>query len=172
MAKQIEILNGQSSKDEEKAALQKMAQCAGQGSYLNSLFTPEFINWVEQQIRDDGCCDLYGTLQAAYEETGRKMQEYAALDAQVRNSRYVVEQKDHQIAGLQAERERLIQDNDERLRIANRFNESLREENEKTVALRYQMGDMNRQIAALKVRLYDLEHPVTAQELAEVVIEG
>jgi len=172
MDKRITIVNGQSTKDEEKATLRKMAECALPGSYLASLFTPEFINWVEQQIRDDGCADLFGALTEEYKREGLKMQEIGALDSQVRNNRYVVEQKDKQIADLQGRLQQVAEDGAERLRIANRFNESLREENEKTVALRYQMSDLNRQIAALKVRLYDLEHPITQAELSEVVIEG
>lgn len=51
--KMVRVVDAQSSKEDEIGAIKKMAECAGDGSYLASLFTPEFVGWVESRVRDD-----------------------------------------------------------------------------------------------------------------------
>jgi len=52
-SKMVAVVDANSSKADEVAAVRKMAQCAGEGSYLSSLLTPQLLDWVEGQIEMD-----------------------------------------------------------------------------------------------------------------------
>lgn len=72
----LQGVDTQSCKADESAFLQTVALKCHDGSYLHSLFTPEMVKWVEDQIRDDGCPDLMAEL--VYE---RKLRQDEAIRA-------------------------------------------------------------------------------------------
>lgn len=57
-----------STKAEETQHLKDIAATCKPGSYLASLFTPEFIAHVEAQIKDDFTPDIMGELEAAHSQ--------------------------------------------------------------------------------------------------------
>lgn len=95
--KSVPVVSVRSTKPDEIEAIRKMAQAALPGSYLSSLFTIEFVNWVERQILDDGCCDMRDALQFAWEDASK-----ARSDASGEVSRH-----DSQIKGLNSQIEAL-----------------------------------------------------------------
>jgi hypothetical protein len=58
------VVDSGSSKAEEIAALHKMRDCAGEGSYLSSLFSSELVATVERRIRDDVSADVLADMLA------------------------------------------------------------------------------------------------------------
>jgi len=56
--KMVPVVDAHSTKTEEMASLAKMAQCAGRNSYLSSLFTPQFLEWVKGRMDMDFAPDI------------------------------------------------------------------------------------------------------------------
>ena len=58
-ALRIEDLNHNSSRTDEIEVLQTIANTLKRsGTYLEQLFSPGLIHWVENQTADDACCDI------------------------------------------------------------------------------------------------------------------
>jgi len=60
--KNIAPLTSNASKQAEIFWLEQVANAVGDNTYLKSLFTPELIEWVTEQIKSDISCDLYGAM--------------------------------------------------------------------------------------------------------------
>jgi len=82
-SKLVAVLDAKSSKADEVAALRKMAQCAGEGSYLSSLLTPELLDWVKGQIELDCPPDIMEQCNFRAEKQGELMSEIHGLRQQV-----------------------------------------------------------------------------------------
>lgn len=86
-SKMVAVVDANSSKADEVAALRKMAQCAVEGSYLASLLTPQLLDWVDGQIEMDLPPDIMEQLgcqrdreREALTELSRVRQELADAD--------------------------------------------------------------------------------------------
>lgn len=70
------MLDAQSTKKEEIDALHAMAEQAGRGSYLATLFTKQLIEELEQRIKVDSTLDIMADYRASV--AGRRAAEDAA----------------------------------------------------------------------------------------------
>ena len=78
-SKLVAVVDTNSSKADEVAALRKMAQCAGEGSYLASLLTPQLLDWVEGQIELDLPPDIVAERQFQADKRVELMTEVSSL---------------------------------------------------------------------------------------------
>lgn len=82
-SKLVAVVDTNSSKADEVAALHKMAQCAAQGSYLASLLTPQLLDWVQGQIEMDLPPDIMGERGFQADKRRELMTEVSSLRKQL-----------------------------------------------------------------------------------------
>jgi chromosome segregation ATPase len=81
-------LDSQTGKADEITVLQCIvALFQGSQTYLESLFSPELVTWVQQQIKDDLCADIWSCRQEDYRENCLLKNELAAKE-KVYNEQY------------------------------------------------------------------------------------
>src|SRR3990167_4323917 len=98
-AKTIRLnLSADSSKDEEIAALHKIARAIPEITYLKSLFTDKLLVWVEQTIRSDSLPNVVDHFEWLEQTTAKQAEEKHTADAQEINRLQVELRETHQIA--------------------------------------------------------------------------
>lgn len=163
-SKMIKVVGTSSTKDEEIRALQKMAECAGDGSYLASLFTPEFVGWIESQIRLGLPPNMWYTWQCevkrAYDGQATLRDEANLLDKAIRVHEAAARQMEKQserearnreleTKDLRAEIAAMIEEKNRRGERINTLGQLLNERTDR-------MQTAEREVAHLKVECYDL----------------
>lgn len=76
-------VNGNTSKADEIALLYGFANLCQQGSYLNGLFSREFVTWVEENIKNDFPPDMFDHLKGAREEVSKYITALAATERRI-----------------------------------------------------------------------------------------
>lgn len=160
--KYVHVVSTASSKAEEWQTLMEMAACAERGSYLESLFSGELLNWVKDQMANDFPCDIMDHLRHASDEVQEAQRLQAKAEAAVKHYEGTI--KD--LEGSLARREELM----------NNQTALIRQRNDEIGDLTQQLlskdGDYNRlaelaedaqnalkdEIIRLKAEIYDLEH--------------
>lgn len=158
-------LNAQTSKADEIAILKALLEKVhGTQTYLGSLFTKDFVMWVETAIRDDVSTDMMDHLMACQKEigdvratVGRLMQE-AESDRKVQALAYSTLKSDKE--NVEAHW-KAVRDRDEE--VIRGLNESVVAWNRKAHDLMVRLDESekgverrDREILELKARLYDL----------------
>lgn len=80
---QVPILSYDSSKAEETAALGKMRQAAGEGTFLSRILSNELVDWAANQIANDFSCDIYSAYQSEVANKRRLSEECDQLSRRV-----------------------------------------------------------------------------------------
>jgi hypothetical protein len=165
-SKMFAPLTGTSSKAEEIAALEKFAALCGSGSYLASVFTNQFLGWVEQGIKDDVCPDIFDALVSA-----RSAEQMSAVA--IRRASETIDRLQAQLNSVIARAETEGREKSaaiETLKNSIRENEAVETENYKRMYAEIEekisaitkfeklLDEAQDQIVALKCEVYDLVH--------------
>lgn len=141
-------------KAEEIELLRKMcSEFAGSGTYLENLFTPQFCDWAEQQIKNDFTVNVYDY----YVQTAESLNQF---QAQTNKNLIDVARK---IDGLSHNLEiasNLIESNETRIKSKNerieQLNETAEKLSDKIAELTSENERLNDELLRLKAKLYDI----------------
>lgn len=156
-------LNAGATKIEEIEFLNEIASGVQHGTYLSTLFTEEFVAWATKSIREDGWLDIMADMQAIRgnaAENDRRCTESAQfaqaeinrLNENIKSlqsiAEYVQAKRECDVDCYEGQIEDLRTDcNDAYTRLQN---------------TEYELEQARKQIAALKIELFNREHPELA----------
>lgn len=144
------------SKTEEIEAIEGLyAQVAGLGLYVTDLFTPGFVAWVSEQIKNDFPPDLYQWYTGAKQDRDNAL---AKAQNDLANAKREIASAESAITALQ---DKAKSDGEKINNLAIAYNNA----NDDITNLRYQMNDaestienLQSTVLRLKAHIYDLEH--------------
>lgn len=152
--------DSQSSKAEELEALTRLARVFKSGSYLYDFFTPDLLNWLAEQIKNDFVPDLMGYVKSAENEAREWHGKYitAELHHAEEVSTLELEQKTLNAEYLQSEKRlTYCQENAERqAKELDDFGTAYAEALQREQQLKLDAERLQAEIVRLKAKLYDL----------------
>lgn len=148
----INTLSKNPSKSDELCFLEAIAASVSPDSYLSSLFTTQFVQWVVKRIREDVGPDLY----AWYEN---KMQEATATATEIQKLRNTIDRLKEEMEVLAGEKEEEIERVKANLELSRQnrqeWQDNYHDLHEQMMAVEAQLAAADRIILELKAKLYD-----------------
>jgi hypothetical protein len=152
----VKTLNALSTKDDELTTLHKMAEQAGEQSYLASFFRPELLDWVEQMVKQDFPPDVWEHLLLAQVHNKTMLSDRAAFELGAKAIQAGL-QRELKIAQHATDALRILHDGAEDR--AEKFRRELGEVRTNYIVALRNLNQAEAKLTELKARLYDLEHP-------------
>lgn len=154
--------DSQSSKQEELDGLTRLARVFKSGSYLYDFFTPDLLNWVAEQIKNDFVPDLMGYVKSAEAEARKWHAEFT--NAEARHAEEVktleLEQKALDSEYVNSERRlKYCQENaDRQAKELDDFGVAYSQSLTANSELKSEVKRLEAEIVSLKAKLYDLQN--------------
>ena len=147
------------TKEQELQQLNDFVKTLDPGGYLEALFTPNFVRWVERHVNCDIMPDMLDTLEnvsAQYSQT------YSDLRVEQQRSASAKEAHKKELAREVAQRENLTAELEKRLKAeSKRLHEAWDRSSELRAALNEKearVEELEREMLKLKAHLYDLQN--------------
>jgi len=153
-------ITAQSSKADEMAFIAAVAAQAPEGTYLSDLFSEQMLGWVNEQIKNDGCCDLYGTLENAWRETSQARSDVAKVQAELSTAKRTEQQAARSFAEAARYNETCIKELQARIQSLELSIENVRNDRSKVQhdfnQLRAEHDEAQNEIRRLKATIFDM----------------
>jgi hypothetical protein len=104
MTKSLKVTTD-SSKQEEIDFLIDCKQQVGTGSYLNDLFSPKLMTWVETQIRNDFSPDIMLNFDELVKDNGTLLTKLATRDQEIKDLQDALNKRDNEIIKIKRDNE-------------------------------------------------------------------
>lgn len=145
-------ITANATKEEETEFLRQFAATIPAGSYLESLFSGDLIDWAALQIHNDVAPDAHGTIVALNNDLASYRASLHADQENLKSLRGLVD-------AVQQERSREVDEYERRIdSLRGDCNEAYRRAQD----AEYELEQARKQIAALKIELFNREHPELA----------
>lgn len=157
--KTLPKLTESATKADEIAFVEAVAAGLPSNSYLASLFSETFVAWIAKQIREDVCPDVIDLVRSLKESERLAVQTATDQEITIKNQQTMIET-------LQRDRERIKTNADQRIAAeAQRGDDILAElgrARDRATDLYDELTAARAQIAALKVKIFDMQNPALA----------